>query len=284
MRRYSRFVGLLTIVLLGATLVGCSSSKSSSSASGGQSSTSASGSGFTPLSADTLTIATNLPAPGFFNGNDVDHLNGGLEYGIAVELAKRLGLSKGVKVNNVSFDGLVAGQAGGFDLAFSQVTITSDRAKVVDFSVPYFSSDQGIMVNKGTKVPDATAAKALQWGVQQSTTGQSYLTDTLKPKKEPRVYSETTQAFTALQAKQIDAVLLDTAIVLQQASQSGSPFEVVGQFKTGESYGAILPKGSKNLAAVNRVLQSMLDDGTIGRLTAQYLGADPSKIPVISPS
>ena len=237
------------------------------------------------VTADTLTVGTNLPAPGFWNGDDPTSITGGYEYGIAQELARRLGLTKGVKVENVSFDALVAGQAKGFDIALSQVTITDDRRKVVDFSVPYFASDQGVLVNKGTAVPGLAAARNLQWGVQQSTTGQSFLDDVVKPTKETRVYGETTQAFTALQAGQIDAVLLDTAIVLEQAAQPGSPFEVAGQFATGEAYGAVLAKGSPNLAVVDQHLTAMRDDGTLSRLSAQYLtprfGADPTKVPYI---
>jgi len=240
---------------------------------------------FTPLEAGVLTVGTNLPAPGFWNGDDPSAIEGGFEFGIAEELAERLGLEDGVKVVNVSFDALVAGQAKNFDVAFSQVTITEDRAKVVDFTVPYFNSDQGIMVRKGTKVPDLAAAKNLQWGVQASTTGQAFVDEQIAPVKETRVYSETTQAFTALQANQIDAVLLDTAIVLGQASQPNSPFEVVGQFRSGESYGGVLPKGSGNRSEIDRHLEEMRDDGTISELGDRYLkpefGEDPAKVPYI---
>jgi polar amino acid transport system substrate-binding protein len=243
------------------------------------------GGGFHAATAGVLTVATNLPAPGFWNGDDPSAISGGFEYGIAKEMAKRLGLKNGVKVVNVSFDSLVAGQARGFDLALSQVTITPDRAKVVDFSTPYFSSDQGILVRKGTRVADAEAARRLQWGVQQSTTGQDFLLNKLKPVKEPRVYGETTQAFIALKAGQIDAVLLDTSIVLGQAAQPDSGFEVVAQFRSGEAYGALVPKGSGNLAEVNRLLAGMKQDGTLDRLVNQYLkpvlGGDPTKIPYI---
>jgi polar amino acid transport system substrate-binding protein len=241
--------------------------------------------GLALVNADTLTVATNLPAPGFWNGDDPSSITGGYEYGIAKEIARRLGLPKGVKVENVSFDALVAGQAKGFDIALSQVTITEDRAKVVDFSVPYFASDQGVLVNKGTSVPDLAAAKALQWGVQQSTTGQTFLDTVVKPTKETRVYGETTQAFTALQARQIDAVLLDTAIVLGQAAQPGSPFAVVGQFASGEAYGAVLAKGSSIRDAIDEQITAMRNDGTLDRLSAEFLtpqyGADPTKVPYI---
>lgn len=241
--------------------------------------------GFSPVEAGVLTVATNLPAPGFWNGDDPSAIEGGFEYGMATELAERLGLQDGVKVVNVSFDALVAGQARDFDIALSQVTITDDRAKVVDFTVPYFSSDQGVMVRKGTKVPDLAAAKALQWGVQASTTGQSFVDEKIVPAKETRVYSETSQAFTALQARQIDAVLLDTAIVLGQASEPGSPFEVVAQFKAGESYGGVLPKGSANRDEIDAHLKEMADDGTLAELSDRYLkpelGGDPTKVPYI---
>ena len=45
----------------------------------------------------------------------------------------------------------------GFDVALSQVTITKDRAKVVSFTTPYFNSDQGVLVKKGTKVTSSNA-------------------------------------------------------------------------------------------------------------------------------
>jgi polar amino acid transport system substrate-binding protein len=240
--------------------------------------------GFTPVEPGVLTVATNLPAPGFWNGDDPSQINGGFEYGIAQELAKRLELDE-VKVVNVSFDALVAGQAKDFDVAFSQVTITDERAQVVDFTEPYYSSDQGVLVRKGARVPDLAAAKQLQWGVQASTTGQTFVEQTIKPAKELLVYSETTQAFTALQAGQVDAVLLDTAIVLGQASQPNSPFEVVGQFRSGETYGGVLPKGSPNREEINRHLKAMIDDGTVSRLGDEFLkpefGQDPAKVPYI---
>jgi polar amino acid transport system substrate-binding protein len=240
--------------------------------------------GFSPVTEGVLTVATNLPAPGFWNGDDPSAIEGGFEYGIATELAERLGLD-GVNVVNVSFDALVAGQARDFDIALSQVTITDERAEVVDFTVPYFSSDQGVLVRKGTDVSDLGAAKQLQWGVQASTTGQSFVDEEIQPDEETRVYSETTQAFTALQANQVDAVLLDTAIVLGQAAEPGSPFEVVAQFKSGEAYGGLLPKGSPNREAIDEHLQEMIDDGTTAELSDEFLkpelGGDPTKVPYI---
>jgi polar amino acid transport system substrate-binding protein len=232
-----------------------------------------------------LKVATSLPAPGFWNGDTPDTIDGGFEYGMAQDIAEQLGYD-GVDLSNVSFDALVAGKAKGFDLALSQVTITPERGKVVAFTVPYFSSDQGILVKTGTKV-DESNLKSIRWGVQTATTAQTYLKDKIKPTKKPRSYQETSQAFAGLQAGQIDAVLLDTSIILQQAAQSDGEFEVVGQFKTGESYGGILPKGSKLLKSVNKAIKAQKANGTLDQLSAEYLapalGGDPVQVPYLQP-
>ena len=279
----------LFVAVLAVSLAACSSSGSSKST--GKSSTGAGACSasapvkLTTVASNTLTVATNLPAPGFWNGDDPSSITGGFEYGMAQDIAKAAGL-KDVKVVNVSFDALVAGQAQGYDLALSQVTITKDRAKVVDFSTPYFASDQGILAKKGTKVSSLADAQKLKWGVQTSTTGQTFLTDKVKPTSEPSVFQDTPSMFTALQAGQIQAVLLDTAIVLGQPAQSGGQQAVVGQFLSGEAYGAILPKGSKNRCAADAAIKKLAADGTLKSLVAKWLQpvfkGDPTKIPYIS--
>ena len=68
---------------------------------------------------------------------------------LAQELAKRLELGS-VKFVEMPFSGLVAGQQCPCDINFSQVTITEDRAKVVQFTEPYFEANQGILAKRGT--------------------------------------------------------------------------------------------------------------------------------------
>jgi len=93
--------------------------------------------------------------------------------------------------------------------------------------------------------------------------------------------------FTALQAGQIDAAMTDTAIVLGQASASNGLMVVVGQYSTGETYGALYPKKSPNEATFDKIIQSMLDDGTLKKLSAKYLaaawGTDPTTVPYFQP-
>jgi len=239
----------------------------------------------TPAVAGQLTVEVNLPSPGWWNGDTPDTIKDGYEYCMAANIAYRAGLDK-VAVTNVAWDALVAGQTKAFDLALSEISITDERKKVVDFSVPYFSSDIGILVNKGLKV-DGPTMKGLRIGVQTATTGADFVTGKLKPEPQVKQFPDTPSMFAALAANQIDAAMTDTAIVLAQATASGGAQTVVGQYATGETYGALYPKDSANKAAFDKIIQSMIDDGTLKKLSAKYLaaawGTDPSTVPYFQP-
>ncbi len=238
-----------------------------------------------PAIAGQLTVEVNLPAVGWWNGDTPDSIKDGYEYCMAANIAHRAGLDK-VVVKNVAWDALVAGQTKDFDLALSEISITAERAKVVDFSVPYFSSDIGVMVKKGTKLT-STSIKKARIGVQQATTGAAFVADKLKPMTTPKVFPDTSSMFTSLQAGQIDAAMTDTSIVLAQAGQSHGLFEVVGQYHTGETYGALYPKGSANEKKLDKIITALMKDGTLKKLAAKYLaaawGSDPTKVPYFKP-
>lgn len=277
----TRFRGTLVVLVAAVALVaaGCGggSENSGEQSSGGQSA------GLKDLvTANTLTVGTELPAPPFWIGNDYDSITGGYEVDLARQIAQRLNIAN-VKFVEMPFAGLVAGQRCKCDIDFSQVTITPDRSKVVQFSAPYFEANQGVLVKQGTTVSSMADAKRLRWGAQTNTTGAAYIADTIKPSGEPKIYNTTTDAFTALNAGQIDAVLLDTPIVLGavKAGQIKNG-QVVAQFKTGEQYGAVLNKGSPNLAAINNVINSLKSEGFTDQLFEKYFGADPTSVPTIS--
>ncbi len=239
----------------------------------------------TPAKPGQLTVEVNLPGPGWWNGDTPETVKDGYEYCLAANIAHRLGLPA-VGVVQVAWDGLVAGQTKAFDLALSQISITDERKKVVDFSVPYFSSDIGIMAKAGTAVTQETV-KGMRIGVQQGTTAADFVADKLKPTTPPKVFPDTPSMFTALQAGQVDVAMTDTAIVLGQASASGGLFTVFGQYATGEEYGALYPKGAAGNAAIDKVIQSLIDDGSTKKLAAKYLaaswGVDPTTIPYLKP-
>jgi polar amino acid transport system substrate-binding protein len=242
-------------------------------------------SSFTPVKDDTLTVVTSLPGPGFWEGSDDDPtaVTSGYEYDIAKKMQEAFGLAN-LEVRNETFDSIVAGSVTDYDIALSQISITCERAQVVDFTMPYFESNQGALVKTGTEIPDLAAAKAIRWGAQTGTTALDLL-DEIAPEEEPQVYQQLPDAYTALEAGQVDAILIDTAINLGQAARSDGQFEVAVQFEQPggpDLYGALLPEGSTNMGAVNAVFKDLQDSGELDQLAEADLTADPGNIPVIT--
>src|ERR1700761_677578 len=240
---------------------------------------------FTPAVPGQLTVEVALPAPGWWNGDTPATIKDGYEYCMGANIAHRAGLDK-VAVVNVSWDSLIAGQTKNFDVALSEASITPARKQVIDFSVPYFNSDIGVL---GKKTPKGTAdhIRGMGTGGHRGTPGADFPTNVLKPTQPVKVFPDTAGMFTALAAGQIDIALSDTAYVLGQAANSNGTMMVVGQYTTGETYGAIYPKGSANEQKINQIIQSMSDDGTLKMLTQKYLaaawGQDPTRIPYFKP-
>ena len=239
----------------------------------------------TPAVPGQLTVEVSLPAPGWWNGDTPESIKDGYEYCMAAIIAYRAGLPK-VTVVNVAWPQLIGGNTKNYDLALSEASITEPRKKVVDFSTPYFNSDISLLVKKGTKVNNASA-KDLRIGVHQGTTGADFIMNVLKPKPEVKVYANVPAMTAALTAGQIDAIANDTAYNLAYAEKSNGALVVAGQYKTGEVYGAVYPKGSPNDAAFDKLIQAMKDDGTLDKLSQKYLapafGGDPAKVPYLQP-
>ena len=282
-----RTLALAATLALSLPLAACGSSDSSSS-SGGKAGfgdckvTTKKGSiSLKPVKAGTLTVETTLPAGGWWNGTTPTSIKSGYEYCLAANLANAGGLTS-VTVKNVSFDQLVAGRTNDYDIALAEISITPERKKVVDFSVPYFDSNIGVLTKKGSGITqdNITSKKCAAYS---GTTSVPFVQDTLKC-SSTKVYPDNQTLYQSVLSGQSDAAFLDTAIVLAEAKSTGGKLEVVGQYKTGEKYGAIYPKGSANEDALNKGITTMLGDGTTDKLSQDYLGpafgGDPSSVPV----
>jgi polar amino acid transport system substrate-binding protein len=215
-----------------------------------------------------LTVATELPNPPFVLGEDLDHLEGGYEVDMVAEIARRLGIERVAWVA-FPFTRLVAGAACPCDFAVNGVSILPERRQLVDFSSPYFTANQGVLVRKGTTVAGVAEARRLRFGVQQDTSGAAYLERVLHPAEPAREFASTPAAFMALRAGQVDAVMSDVPIVLDAAHRDPG-LAVIGQFKTDEQYGAVLAKGSPNTPALSAVIDQLRTDGVLDRLFQRY--------------
>lgn len=231
-----------------------------------------------------LTVAVSLPAPVWWNGDTAEAIKDGMEYCLAAEIAWRAGYDK-LKVVAVEFVPLVSGEVKDYDLALSEVSITKERKKVVDFSVPYFNSDIGVLTLAASPVTQKTVRKVTV-GIQQGTTGAAFALDVLKV-KDYNVYAERADLLKALSDEDVVAVLTDTSITLSAETASAGKTKVVGQYKTGEIYGAVYPKGNANNPTLDKIMKAIIDDGTMKTLAAKYLaaawGKDPASIPYFKP-
>jgi len=281
-----RTLGLTGALALTVGLAACGSGSSSSPPAGSGSfgdcnvTSKVNSIKLTPVKAGTLTVETTLPAQGWWNGTTPESINSGYEYCMAANLANMAGLTS-VTVKNVSFDQLVAGHTSDFDLALAEISITPERAKVVDFSKPYFNSNIGVLVQKGSDVTqDNISTKSC--AAYSGTTSVPFIQDQLKC--NVKIYPDSQTLYQGLLSGQVEAVFLDTAIVLAEAKATEGKLEVVGQYKTGEKYGAIYPQGSANQDALNQGIATLLSDGTLNQLSKTYLGpafgGDPSSVPV----
>jgi polar amino acid transport system substrate-binding protein len=282
-----RPLALTAALAMTLSLAACgssSSSSSSSSASGGfgdcKVTSKKNSISIKPTTPGTLTVETTLPAQGWWNGTTPSSIKSGYEYCLAANLANAAGL-KSVTVKNVSFAQLVAGRTNNFDLALAEISITPERAKVVDFSRPYFDSNIGVLVRKDTGVTEdnITSKKCAAYS---GTTSVDFIRNELKC--NAKIYPNSQSLYQGLLSGQVDADFLDTAIVLAEAKATGGKLEVVGQYETGEKYGAIYPQGSANEKALDQGIKTLIDDGTTQQLSKDYLGpafgGDPSAVPI----
>jgi len=276
-----RTLGVASALVLTMGLAACGSDSGGGSGFGNCKITSKANSiTLTPVKAGTLTVETTLPAQGWWNGTTPASIKDGYEYCMAANLANMAGLDS-VTIRNVNFDSLVAGSTTDFDIALAEISITPERAKVVDFSKPYFDSNIGVLVKSDSDVSESNI-KTKKLSAYSGTTSVDFLKNDMKV--DPTIYPNSTTLYQGVISGQVDAAFLDTAIVLAEAKASNGDLKVVGQYKTGEQYGAIYPKGSKNEDAMNQGIATMLSDGTLDQLTKDYLGpafgGDPSAVPV----
>jgi ABC-type amino acid transport substrate-binding protein len=228
---------------------------------------------FRPIHRGVLTVVTQpLPTAGFWNGTDA-RPTGGLEYGIARDLARRFGLR--LVVRTEPFDRIVAGHLDGADLALSLITPTPTRDQVLDFSSPYINAAPALLVRAGVSVPDLQSAQGLRWAVEADTTLQSTIADLIQPDQPALQFGSRQGVLAALRSGRAQVTLFD--LPAAEAIANADPKLVVAaQLADTEPIAAALPEGSDNRQAVSSALRALLADGTIDQLAERWLGVSLS--------
>jgi polar amino acid transport system substrate-binding protein len=232
------------------------------------------------VSSGRLTVGTADPAfsPYFEDG---DPTNGrGFEGAMAYAIADALGFApSAVAWTVVPRNNSFAPGPKNFDFDINQVSITPARQKQVDFSVPYYTTPQAVLVGRSSKYARATTFSELsdaRFGVQVGTTSLAAVNDVISPDRRPRVYKDSNDTVRALKSGQVDAIVLDlpTAFLLTATGiKSGT---IVGQFQApgGDDWGVVLAKGSGLTPCVDAAIGRVRDSGELQRITDQWIGAE----------
>ena len=242
------------------------------------------------ISEGKLTIATGTPAFEPWVVGDKPESGEGFEAAVAYAVASELGYTnENIVWVRTGFDEAVQPGAKNFDFNLQQYSITDERKATVSFSDPYYSTNQAVVGFEDSPVASATKLselKDLKFGAQSGTTSLDFILNVIKPTNEPFIYDDNAGAKAALEAKQIDAIVVDlpTAFYISAVEIEGS--KVIGQFPlsdavAADNFGLLFDKDNKLVDCVNTALATIKDSGTLAEIEKTWL-ADKTNAPVIS--
>jgi len=232
----------------------------------------------TTISPGMLTIGTDTPAyPPYFA--DDDPTNGeGFESAVAYAVASQLGFAPtDVKWEVVPFNTSYAPGDKNFDFDINQISITPERAEVVDFSDGYYTVNQAVVAFNDSPIAGATTIaelKEAKLGAQVGTTSLDFVTEVVQPTNEPYVFNDTNDAKSALQNGQIDGIVVDLPTAYYVTAAEFDNSKIVGQFQAtadGEEFGLLLQKGNPLVTCVNKALTTLKDSGELQEIQDAWL-------------
>ena len=233
-----------------------------------------------PLFAEgRLTVGTDSPAfPPWFV--DDDPTNGkGYESAVTYAVAEELGFaSDEVDWVTVPFNTSYKPGPKDFDFDINQISITPQRAEVVDFSDGYYQAAQAVIALDDSPLADVTSVSELadyNLGAQTGTTSLTAIRDVIQPASDPAVFEDTNAAKQALQNGQVDGILADLPTAFYITAVEIPKGTIVGQFQpeTGqqEEFGMLFEKGNELVPCVNEALATLREDGTLEQLEQEWL-------------
>ncbi len=224
---------------------------------------------------NTIVFGTNAEFPPFefvnAKGGVIENFDG-----IDIAIAKKIGEDNGMtaKISNMEFDSLlIAIQNGQIDAAIAGMTVTDERKEEVDFSVPYYTATQVMLVKADSTVASAKDLKDKKIVVVQGYTGEVCVKD-MGYKYE--AFKKGTEAVLEVVNGKAEVFVIDSATADEYLAQNeGLKIVKDAEAFEAEEYAIAVKKGNTDLLnKINASVQKMLDDGTISKLGAQYSGVD----------
>ncbi|WP_426151747.1 cystine ABC transporter substrate-binding protein [Pseudomonas sp. DC3000-4b1] len=199
--------------------------------------------------------------------------------GFEVELAQALAKELGVKaeLQPTKWDGILAAlESKRLDVVINQVTISDERKKKYDFSVPYtVSGIQALTLKANASTiakPADLAGKKV--GVGLGTNYEQWVKQNV-PQADVRTYEDDPTKFQDLMNKRIDAILVDRLAALDTVKKTNDRLAVAGEAFSRQEAGVAVRKGEPELLkAIDDALVKLRQDGTLAQLSQKWFGAD----------
>ncbi len=220
-----------------------------------------------------LTFGTNAEFPPFefiASSGVIDQYDG-----IDIAIAKQIAEENGMKaaIENMEFDSLlIALENGQIDAAIAGMTVTEKRKESADFSIPYYTATQVMIVKEDSDIAAAADMADRKICVVQGYTGEICVQDLGYPYE---AFKKGTEASMELVNGKCDVVVIDSATA-QKYVNDNEGLKIVEDASAFESeeYAIAVKKGNTELLdMLNKVIEAKLADGTISELGAQYTEA-----------
>ena len=213
-------------------------------------------------SAVKMVTEATFPPYEFLRGEKIV----GIDVELCQAIAQRLG--RPFAVENTEFDSVIPSVTSGkATLAAAGITITEDRRKNVDFSIPYVTTGIVVIHKKSNPFSDVSQLKGRRIGVQSGTTSDTYVLETLK--QEPERFKTPAEACAALLVGRCDFVIAD----IQPARNcvKGEDRLAISDFLSSESYAIAIAKGQPELLRqINETIVAVQKDGRLAKWVADY--------------
>ncbi|MDE6959431.1 MAG: basic amino acid ABC transporter substrate-binding protein [Lachnospiraceae bacterium] len=222
-----------------------------------------------PEKGGTLIMATNayFEPYEYYEGENVV----GIDVEIATAIAEKLGMT--LEVEDMEFDSIIAAvNSGKAHIGAAGMTVTEDRLQNVDFTDPYTTATQVIIVQEGSEIAGADDLSGKKIGVQLGTTGDIYASDVEGATIEQ--YNKGMDAVQALANGIIDAVIIDNEPAKQFVNKAEG-LKILDEEFVIEEYAIAIAKGNEELLDdVNKALDAIIADGTVKGIIDKYITAE----------
>ncbi len=220
----------------------------------------------------TIVFATDATWPPMEFVNDQKQVVGySIDYMTAA--GKEAGFTPVFK--NTAWDGIFAGLAAGkYDAVVSSVSITDKRKQAMDFSIPYYTVRQALIVKKDSTAKGLEDFKGKKVGAQLGTTG--YFATQAVAGVEAKSFDEVGLAMEALNNGNIDAVVCDDPVAANYALNKYKDtlkIAAILKSKEAENYGVAIKKGNKAiLQLIDKGIAAVKAKGIDKELQKKWIG------------